>query len=99
MIDDDDRGVLGLKRGESIPMTRHGEEGVLYRPRVQLNMHELGLYAQVWVAWGDRDMGSRENVVALIRQVAQTSKFVTPETFESACEHVVQYVDELACLP
>jgi hypothetical protein len=90
--------VLGLEPGESVPMMRHGEMGMLYRPIVQLSMEEWGLYSELWVAWGERDLGGRDNVVALLQSVAQTSKFVTPETMHAGCEHVMRYIDELACM-
>ena len=63
--------ILGLKRGEGIPHERHGEPGVLYRPRTQLNGHEMMLMARVNVVCGDGDGDvTRDTILDLVNKVA-----------------------------
>ena len=92
---DDDEFVLGLRKGESVPMERHGQMGVLYRPTVQLTALELQFYSEVWAAWGDRDLGSRENTVKLVEDVA--AKTIADETSRpSMVGRIMAYIDEIA---
>ena len=44
----DDEFLLGLRKGESIPMERHGEMGMLYRPTANLSENEMILFSNVW---------------------------------------------------
>lgn len=89
-----DEFLLGLKKGESIPMERHGEMGRLYRPKTQLSADELRLYASVYVAWGERDLGSRDNVVKLVEELARET--LPDESVRATIvEHVMAFIDEI----
>jgi hypothetical protein len=98
MDDTEAKALLRLKPGEAMRLPRHGESGTLYAHCVRLSEAELCLYSEVYKAWGERDLGTRETVVALVRRTAATSRYITPDTFEAAVDHVMQYLDELACL-
>ena len=89
-----DETLLGLRKGESVPMERHGEMGKLYRPVIQLTAEEWSFYGSVHAAWGDRDLGSRDNVVKLVEDVA--SKTIVDESLRSTMtKRVMAYIDEL----
>jgi hypothetical protein len=68
-------------------MTRRGR-GMLFKPTVELSEQELILYGEVSKAWGDRDLICRDNVVALVKQIAGPER-------QHMAEKVMAFIDEV----
>lgn len=91
-FDPDNEFILGLRKGESVLMERHGEMGRLYRPIVHLGENEMRLLAAFSRAT-EKDL-NREEGVALIEMVA--SKTIADELLRAnTIENVIAYFDEL----
>ncbi len=85
---------LRLLGDEVIPMERHGEMGHVFSPKTQLTMDDLTLYAHVHEAWGDRDLQTRDNVVALVEQVAK-KEIKNAQRRKKMIQTVMAYIDEI----
>jgi hypothetical protein len=77
-----------------IPMERHGEMGHLFSPRTLMSIDDYMLFEHVNVAWGERDLMTRENVVALVEQVAK-KEIRNAKRRKKMIQTIVAYIDEL----
>jgi hypothetical protein len=82
------------------PMQRHGEPGLLLEdPMIvqedPLALQEAMLHDKVYAAWGERDLGSRENLWKLVVAQAATMPDVSDAQRQALAEHVMAYFEEI----
>ena len=88
-----------IKKGESLPMERHGQAGTIYRPFTILNEAELILLCDFENAGmaTSRDMVDRNEGIELLEKVAR--KTVKNETLRATMiKNVMAYIDKLFML-
>jgi hypothetical protein len=92
----DPEDCIGIAPGQSIPLQRHGENGVLYNPITKLTVDELMLYGRVSAQF-DRtpdNENTRENFLRVLQTIAGKT-INDPTTRQTMVEHVTSYADEL----
>jgi len=91
-----DKNILGMRKGESIPMERHGEMGTLYRPVIQLNAEEMRFYGSVMQTGLERNLGDdRIDVIFLIEELATS---LPEKSRAKTVKRIIAYVDDVHSL-
>jgi hypothetical protein len=90
--------VLGLKPGERVPLRRHGEDGTLYRPTVNLTADELMLWGQLGEAIeNSHEPNTREVGLKHLERLA-TETIADPQQRQQMIRHVIAFADEMAAV-
>jgi hypothetical protein len=85
-----------MRRGESMPCERHGEQGVLYRPFTDLTESELCLYGRAFQRCVEADLpDTRDNALKILREEAEAT-IADSAARAAMLKHVIAFMDEMA---